>query len=216
MNAISEVLKLGRPFKATSGLRVFIRGNPTSLFFYLISGRFLTRVTSASGRELIIAEAQPGEFLPINALFEGATYGADGIAQSDCEMMAIETAKLRKLLIHNSHVSYYFLQIALQRLQHRTEQFLDVALLNATGRIAKWLLEIAHQQSIHLHNGMILRFELSTRFIGLSTAGMSRETVSRQLSYLVSQGIINRAYKTITILDVAKLAALSEGNATSN
>jgi CRP-like cAMP-binding protein len=68
--------------------------------------------------------------------------------------------------------------------------------------------------SVHttsLYDGMVIQLNVSTRVIGLATAGMARETVSRQLSLLVRKGIINRSKKSATLLDIARLQALSEG-----
>jgi CRP-like cAMP-binding protein len=91
----------------------------------------------------------------------------------------------------------------------------DIALLDATGRIAKWLLDVARGQGASLYDGMVIQLDLSTRVVGLATAGMARETISRQLSWLVREGIIDRSKKSVTLLHIARLQALSDGTPSS-
>ena len=192
------------------GEKVFAKGKPARLFFYLCSGSVITRVSSQNGGEAMIMNVSCGHFVPMTALLEGDVYYiADGVAQSNCELVAIEVTKLRKLLLKDVRVSNYFLEASLQRMERVLGQFLNAALLDATGRIAKWLLEIAREQGASLYDGMIIQLNTSTHVIGLAMAGMARETASRQLSWLVREGIINRSNKNVTLLDIARLQALS-------
>ena len=108
-------------------------------------------------------------------------------------------------------ISNYFLEIGLQRMERILWQFVDAALLDTTGRIGKWLMDVARGQAASLDNGMVIQLNLSTRVVGLATAGMARETISRQLGWLVRERIIDRSRKSVTLLDIARLRALSDG-----
>jgi CRP-like cAMP-binding protein len=214
MTVISEILELGRPFKAASGEKIFVQGKPARLLYYLISGCVVTCACSANGQEAMIMDVTPGQFLPVTALLGGAvSYIAHGMAQSNCELVAIEITKLRKLVLKDVRISNYFLEIGLQRMERILRQFLDAALLDATGRIAKWLMDVARDQAASLDNGMVIQLNCSTRVVGLATAGMARETISRQLGWLVRERIIDRSKKSVTLLDIARLRALSDGTA---
>ena len=207
---IPDVLSLGRRFNAAAGTTVYALGKPAKSLFYLSSGRFASRVASAKGREFIVTEVPPGQFTPISALLEGSKYVVDGVALSECEMIAFDSVSLRKLLLRNAEVADFFLQVALQRLERRTEQLTDVALLDAQERVAKRLLDIAHKQSARLHDGMTIRLRDPNHFIGLTIAGVSRETVSRQLRRLANKGMIRRSRRDITLLDIKQLRSLFE------
>lgn len=209
---ISEILKLGRQIKVASGEKFFTQGTPARSLYYLSSGSLITRASSLTGGEAMIMDVPHGQFVPITALLGGdACYVADGVAQGDCELVVIDVTKLRKLLLKDVRVSNYFLEISLQRMERIMWQFLDAALLSATGRIAKWLVSVARGQSASLYDGMIIQLNISTRVVGLAAAGMARETVSRQLSFLKREGVIDRSKKSVTLLDVARLQALSDG-----
>ena len=66
----------------------------------------------------MVVDVSHGNFVPVTALLGGSpSYIVDGIAQSDCELVAIEIIKLRKLLLEDAGVSNCFLEISLQRLQ---------------------------------------------------------------------------------------------------
>ena len=213
----SKILKLGRPVRALSGDKVFVQGKPARSLYYLCSGSIVTRIVPLVDREAMVVDVPSGQFVPVAALLAGATsYIVDGIAQSDCELVAIEITKLRKLLLEDARVSNFFLEISLQRLQRILNQFADAALLDASERIAKWLIDVAHDQNANLIDGMVIQLDMSTRVVGLATAGMARETISRQLAWLVSEGIIERSKKSVKVLDIARLEALCDGTATAS
>src|ERR1700690_3378401 len=105
MNVISEILKLGRPLKAASGEMVFAQGKPAKFLYYLRSGSIITRVSSPIGQEVLVVDVPSGQFVPVAALLIGAvSYIVDGIAKSDCDLVAIETTKVRKLLLNDARV----------------------------------------------------------------------------------------------------------------
>jgi CRP-like cAMP-binding protein len=210
---ISEVLKLGRPYKTSAGQSIFTQGTRAFSLFYLCSGTAVTRISSRSGNEAMIMDVTGGQFFPITALHErGSNYVADGIAQTNCQLVAIQANELRELVLKDVRVSNYFLEISLQRQELVLSQFAGSTLLAATGRIAKWLLDVAHAQSANLSDGIVIPLNISTRAIGLATGGMARETISRQLSWLGHEGIIGRSKNGLTLLDIARLRALADGS----
>jgi len=214
MTVISEILKLGRPVRALSGEKVFIQGKPARSLYYLSVGSIVTCFSSESGQDAMVVDVSHGHFVPVAALLGGSpSYIVGGIAQSDCELVAIEITKLRKLLLEDASVSNFFLEISLQRLQRILHQFVDAALLDASERIAKWLIDVARDQNAKLIDGMVIQLDISPRVVGLATAGMARETISRQLTWLVSEGIIERSKKSVKVLDIARLESLSDGTA---
>jgi CRP/FNR family transcriptional regulator len=210
----SKNLKLGRPVRALSGEKVFVQGKPARSLYYLSAGSIVTSFSSATHQDAMVVNVSSGHFVPVAALLAGPTsYIVNGIAQSDCELVAIEITKLRKLLLEDAAVGNFFLEISLQRLQRIMHQFVDAALLDASERIAKWLIDVARDQNAKLIDGMVIQLDMSTHVVGLATAGMARETISRQLSWLVHEGIIERSKKRVKVLDIARLEAFCDGTA---
>ena len=210
----NRILKLGRQVRALSGEKVFAQGKPARSLYYLSVGSIVTCFSSATGQEAMVVDVPSGHFVPVAALLLGATtYIVDGIAQKNCELVAIEITKLRKLLLEDAGVSNFFLEISLQRLQRILHQFVDAALLDASERIAKWLIDVARDQNTKLIDGMVIQLDISPRVVGLATAGIARETISRQLTWLVSEGIIERSKKCVKVMDIARLESLRDGTA---
>jgi CRP/FNR family transcriptional regulator, cyclic AMP receptor protein len=200
--------------KAAKGEKIFDQGKQARSLYYLLSGSVVIRVSTQTGSDAMVMDLPPGHFMPMTALLgEGVRYVADGIAQSNCDLVVIEITQLRKLLLKDINVSNYFLEISLERTELIVKKFLDAALLSATGRIAKCLLDIAHPQRPSLHDGAVIELNVAAHVSRLAaTASMARETASRQLSWLERQGIIARSKKSVTLLDVARLHALVDGN----
>lgn len=209
---LSAILELGHPLKAMAGEKLYLQGSPARLLFYVRSGSVVSRISSMAGREAMFLALSAGEFLPLAILGdEVSTYNADAMAHDNCELVAIEVGKVRKLISSNLRASNYFLEISAGRIERLLAQFTDAALLPSSARVAKWLLDMALDQHAGLHDGMSISVGLSTRNIGLSLAGIARETVSRQLSLLVRERTISRSQKTIKLLSIARLRAHSVG-----
>src|ERR1039458_1698823 len=112
MPILNRILKLGRPVRALSGEKVFIQGKPTRSLYYLSVGSIVTCFSSESGQDAMVVDVSSGHFVPVTALLGGSpSYIVGGIAQSDCELVAIEITKLRKLLLEDASVSNFFLEI---------------------------------------------------------------------------------------------------------
>lgn len=215
-DAKAKILKLGRPVRTLAGQKIFSQGDPILFLYYLTIGSVVTTFTSATGHDAMIMDVPSGQFVPMVALLDECfSYPVDGVAQTDCDLVAIEITKLRRLLTIDADVSNYFLTMSLHRVQRVLQQFLNTALLNATGRIAKWLVDVAREQNTELMDGVVIQLDISTHVVGLATAGMARETISRQLTWLVREGIIERSTKTVKVLDIRRLEALCDGTAIS-
>jgi CRP-like cAMP-binding protein len=194
--------------KARQGVRIFSQGDASTMIFYVRRGLVVSHAESRNGRGLHVFHANAGEFVPLSALLEGFAYAASGIAQTATQLLRFESATLRKLVARDSMLSSYFLNRTLGRLIERTEQLKNLALMDASARVAKLLLQFSESGA---SNAQSVGFEVSDRMIGLSASGVSRETVNRKLRSFIERGLIERRGKKIRLLDVATLRAISEG-----
>jgi len=94
------------------------------------------------------------------------------------------------------------------RLQERTQQLADLALLGLSPRLAKWLLELgAKSGAVEKANAM--RVEFSQKVIA-TFLGVGREAINRKLREWEDDGIITLHSSDIRINDVKTLRRLIE------
>jgi CRP-like cAMP-binding protein len=214
VDAEKRLRDIGRPINATSGQKLFTKGQPSHSIFLLLSGHVIIFAEGANDRRLIVRDIQPGQFFPLTVLVDDARHALSAFTVTPCKLMTFNVANVRRLMLADPSVNYLFLQIALRELRVRGQQLIDSVLLSAAGRISKWLLKTARRQRSHLRNGIRIQIDVSERLVGLATAGLSRETVSRQLGRLSRQGIIRREGNELVLLDLARLEALATGGQT--
>ena len=210
MDPLHTIRNLGRVIRVQANQRIYSRGMPADEAYIVTSGELLATGSSADGREVVFYRMNPDYGLgPLTALC-GGVYDNDCVAQCDCELIVIKAREVRDLLREDHDLALYLLEQSLQRLKRRTQQWEDASLLSAGARLCKWLVEYAVKNN-RLYDGSILEMNVSTRIIGLSLGGVSRENVSRNFVTLAHAGVIARTRKTLQIRDVATLQALASG-----
>lgn len=208
---LHSVLALGKPLRLTRGDKIYSEGEMATTLFYVREGYIISQCESPSGRELVFLEIGPGDFAALAALVGGYRHVGNGIALTDAHVVAIQASDMTALLSSKPDITQFFLRYTLQRLAARSEQLKELALLDATARIAKLLLKLAQEHRTRSGSKARPEIEISDRMIGLLTAGTSRETVNRTLRAFTDQGIVARKGRHLTMLDLAKLKKVSDG-----
>jgi CRP/FNR family transcriptional regulator len=202
------LMRLGKPVRFRAGEKIYRKDTPATLVYFVTAGEVVATNVGADGREAVLYRMGPGYGLaPLTALAVKC-YENDCFAETDCQLIAIKTAEVRGHIRTHHEVAIYVLDLALQRLSRRTQQWEDVVLLSAGGRIAKWLLEYVLKHAAQA--GEVLTLQTSEYDIGLSL-GLSRESVSRHLAALTHYGVIARTGKQLRITNESRLKALANG-----
>lgn len=201
---------MGRAARCNARERIYTKGSPAREVFILSAGEAINSFTSSGGQEFLLQCVCPGDIVPITALLGDDVYQTDCIANQACEFTRLEVSAARNALRIDPQLSFHVLELALKRLRRRSQQLTDSAFLPVRGRVCKWLLERAAEQSSKVSNGTVLDLKGSDRLIGLALGGVSRETISRHLSALTKGQVISRSGKQIIIRDAAKLRAMVE------
>jgi len=215
MDPLLDLRSSGRSARYRPRERIYTKGVPAREVFILESGETVNALTSPDGHELVLQRVCCGDLVPITALLGDGSYQTDCIALTDCEATRLDVQTVRKVLRSDAASSFYVLEVALRRLRGRSQQLTDAVFLPVRSRLCKWLLERAAEVS----NGESeCRIELngSERLLGLALGGVSRETVSRQLSTLMKAQVIARVGKHIIIRDMAKLRAMMDRSVSSS
>src|SRR5712692_3377665 len=150
------VRKLGQPIRVKSGARIFERGQPSRNIYFVVSGRLKICAASLQGREVILDIVGPGELIGISVLLDGAPRFADGIAEKDCALLALDITGFKRLLLSDPKFIYAVLEQELRRRRRRTEQLEDLAFLKGSGRLAKWLIRSAADQNVCMRDGAVV------------------------------------------------------------
>jgi len=190
---------------------IFWEGREAQGFFILISGYVKLVKSSPDGKEYILRLVGPGETFAEAAVFSDAPYPATAMTLEDCHTLYFPKAPFLRHLAASPTLARNMLA-TLSRLNiHLTRQLEDLSLKEVSARLARYILERCQEKHGKIDKG--LRFELPTTKTHLAAyLGTISETLSRTLSRLKSEGVIEVDKGRITILDPGVLQKMTRGS----
>ena len=130
-------------------------------------------------------------------LFEEDERSALVVARGECEVAEIRYSKFRELAHQDPDIMMLLAGQMTRRLRATSRKVINLAFLDVAGRVARTLLDLAHQPDAMTHpDGMQIRI---TRQEIAKIVGCSREMAGRVLKELEEQGLITAHGKTIVV-----------------
>lgn len=192
--------------KFVRGETVFSEGQAGSGFYVVINGRIKIFKLSAEGKEQILHIFGSGEPFGEVPVFEGRRFPAHAVALDDSLFLFFPRSSFVELIRKNPSLSLNMLAVLSRRLRRFTALVDDLSLKEVPGRLAAHLLYLSdnkdgvHQIILDLPKGQLA---------GL--LGTIPETLSRILTKMIKQRLIESEGARITILDRQGLEDLVEG-----
>ncbi|NOY53428.1 MAG: Crp/Fnr family transcriptional regulator [Deltaproteobacteria bacterium] len=199
-----EELRTILPFleekQTRKGEILFHEGEPGRRLYLIRMGQVKVFKLSEGGKEKILRVFGPGDFFAELPLLDGGNYPASAEALSAATLLSLSRKNFLDILKKYPVITGKIYEIVGNRLRHFTTVVTDLTLKDASRRLAGFLLEKAAQQ-VHLSQGQV-RFPLGLTHQEIaSLIGTARETVSRSLKQLQSDGIIEIKERYVTVLD---------------
>ena len=185
-----------RKYPAKSTI-IYAGDNSDSLYF-ITDGGVTVLIEDNSGREIIVAYLNKGDFFGEMGLFEDDQPRSAWVkAKTECEVAELSYARFRELAEEDTSMLYLLGGQMADRMRKTTEKVGDLAFLDVTGRVARTLLELSRQPDAMTHpDGM--QIKVTRQEIG-RIVGCSREMVGRVLKTLSDQGLVWVKGKTMVV-----------------
>lgn len=175
-------------------------GEKAETLYYIAKGSVVVLIKDPEGHELILTYLNQGEFIGEVGLFdesENPTRTAWVKARTICEIAEVSYSKFRQLIQVNPEILMRLASQLSHRLSATSTKVSNLAFLDVTGRIAKTLMNLAHQPEAMTHpDGM--QIKITRQEIG-QIVGCSRETVGRILKMMEEEHLITAHGKTIVV-----------------
>jgi CRP/FNR family transcriptional regulator, cyclic AMP receptor protein len=123
---------------------IFRQGAPADSVFYLRRGKVKLAVTSAQGKEAIVAILDTGEFFGEGCLVGQSVRVATVTALTDCSLVRIAKEQMARMLHEQHDVSELFVTHLLTRTIRYEEDLVDQLFNSSEKRLARILLLLAH------------------------------------------------------------------------
>lgn len=190
----------------SKGETIFHEGDPGEGFHYVIEGQVKIIKTSEDGREHIIKVMQAGDLFAEVLLFNALPYPATATAVDAVRVGVIRNADLERLVLGNNQLALQLIKALSQRLLYAQQKIKNLALDDVLSRTAEVLLRLAADQ-VGRERVPEIRLDFSRQDLA-SLVGTTRETVTRTLSALKKDGIIDFEGSIIRLHDVQYLQSL--------
>ncbi|MCF9035034.1 cAMP-activated global transcriptional regulator CRP [Acinetobacter nectaris] len=184
-------------------------GKESKSLYLILKGSVSVVLREDDEREIVIAYLNAGEFFGEMGLFDNSLHRTAEVRTREIsEIAEISYEHFRNLSKEYPDLNATIFAQLTHRLKNTTRKMTDLAFIDVTGRIARCLIDLAHQPAaMLLPNGRQIR--ITRQEIG-RIVGCSREMVGRVLKTLEEQGMIETEGKAILIYDSALESSTDE------
>ena len=187
---------------------VFRAGQPRQSLFLVHAGFFKTCMISEDGREKITGFRMRGDLLGLDAL-DMASYTCDAIALDTGEIWELPYAQLCNNL---PEFQQRITSILAGEIRRDWGWMLTVGTLSAEQRVVAFLLDLGQRLEALGFSARRLLLRMTRAELG-NFLSLKLETVTRALSHLQSQGMIEVAGREIRLEDLTGLRSVVYGTA---
>lgn len=197
VNNVETFLGIAHRRKYPKGSTIIYAGEEAESIYFITQGSVTVFIEDDSGREIIVAYLNEGDFFGEMGLFGGGKRSAWIKAKTVCEVAELSYTKFEELAQTDSAILFAVTRQLVDSLNKTTRKVSDLAFLDVTGRVARTLLELCKEPDAMTHpDGM--QIKVTRQEIG-RIVGCSREMVGRVLKDLEDRGLVMARGKTMVV-----------------
>jgi CRP/FNR family transcriptional regulator, cyclic AMP receptor protein len=204
---IKQLGLLARPRRIVSGTTLFVKGDPGTALFAVVSGTVKITVPSIDGREATFNLLHAGDIFGEIALLDGQPRTADAVAASDCELMVIERRDFLGFVHGEPKVAMKLIELLCARLRVAGVREEELVFLNLRARLARLLLRLLEENAATDKNRLSITQQKISEILGAT-----RESVNKHLQIWARRKVIALKRGSILVLAPRALAALVSGD----
>ena len=197
---------LTRNFAA--GEIIFAEGDSCQGLYVIQSGLVKIFKSSAGGREQVLGMERAGSSVAELPVFDGGPYPASTSAVVDSTLLFINKNDFYQLCRQQPEVALKILRVVGARLRTLVGLIEELSFKTVRHRLAGVLVRLAERRGKRTSKGLIFTLSTSNQELA-SQIGTVRELVSRNLSELQSQNLIQIKGKTITVANLEALRGVA-------
>lgn len=186
-----------------AGQRVTSRHSRDHDVYFIASGRVRITAYSLTGRQVTYRDIEAGDLFGDLAAIDGKSRSADVDALEDAVLASLTPAQFMRLLHEQPMVCDRVLLRLVALVRDLTDRIFDFSTLGVQNRVQAELLRMAREAGVQSNRA---RLDPAPKHSDIaSKVGSYREQVTRELSAMTKQGLLQRAGRALLIADVARL-----------
>jgi CRP/FNR family cyclic AMP-dependent transcriptional regulator len=194
------------------GELLFSEGDACRGLHIIASGKLRIFKSSPSGREQVLAVEGPGGSVAELPVFDGGPYPASVSAVEDSEILFISRDDLRRFCLEHPEVALKLLAVVGARLRRLVGIIEELSFATVRQRLVAALVRLAQTEGTRTDRG--IEFQLPGTHQDLAhQLGTVRELVSRNLTRLQAESLLQVDARSIVVRDLPGLTAILESSA---
>jgi CRP/FNR family cyclic AMP-dependent transcriptional regulator len=189
------------------GSYIFMEGDAATHLFFIKKGTVRVHKQLSEGKEITIFLREKNDAFGEIGPFSGSTYSCSSIAETNCEIYAIEKDVLEKILSENAKISSELVKWVAEKLETSSSKIKDFLMFGTEGAVASFLIRKANSSGKEVSEGILVE-EAITHYQIATHIGSSRETVTRILNDYRNKGIIEFRRNKLLIKQFSYLKGL--------
>ncbi len=176
----------------------------TNEVFVVQSGELRAVLRYAVGKEAILGTFRRGDVIGEVAAIDGLTRSANLMSVTDASVIVIPGAVFHDIMKQNFDVCMALMQLLAHRLRQTNERLSELTFLDTKHRLYNALLRLSRVRSETSRERIISPPIVHAELAEL--IGASRETVSREMSRLSREALVERTTRAIVLKNPAELS----------
>lgn len=186
------------PIHCPPGHLIYLQNTDAVCFYYLNHGQVKSFIQSEDGGERVLNIYSAGSLFGEASFFDELPRVSSAVALTECQIVAIDRDLVTREISRNPALAMAMMKYLARTVRMLSDQVDQMAFRPAQWRIARYLL--SHVQT----NGAVP----CTQEDIAAAVSVSRVTVSRILSSLSKEHILELGYRNIHIRDLSALSVL--------
>lgn len=183
-----------------AGEMVFSEGEPCTGLYVVESGQIRIFKSSAGGREQVLSIEGPGSSVAELPVFDGGSYPASVAAIEPASLLFVSKQDFQALCLAHPQVALKVLRVVGARLRRLVGIIEELSFTTVRSRLASFLVRTAQKEGKRKASGIEVELPQSNQELA-AQIGTVRELVSRNLSRLQAEGLIQIEGRTVLIRD---------------
>jgi CRP/FNR family transcriptional regulator, cyclic AMP receptor protein len=201
--ALDQLAQQCRWRRVPAGQRVISREAREHDLYLIVSGKVRITAFSAAGRQVTFRDIGAGDWFGDLSALDGLARSADVEALQDTLVASMAPAVFKGLVHEHPEVCDQVLDRLVTLVRDLTERVFDFSTLGVQNRVHAELLRLAKQAGIE---GNMARIDPAPTHSDIAgKVSTYREQVTRELSAMVKQGLLQRRDRALVVLDVVRL-----------
>jgi CRP/FNR family transcriptional regulator, cyclic AMP receptor protein len=192
---------------AKSGRTILSLGSRSDNVYVVLEGRVQVTLYSLAGREVILRDLGEGAVFGEIAAIDGGPRSASIVALSDCLLASIRAETFVKAVTEMPEGALWLARRLAAQVRDLTERVFELNALRVRSRLHCELLRLCGAPDAG-QEGRVTLDPSPTHAELASRVGTHREAVTREMRFLVEQGIVEQQRRRMTITDLPALTHL--------